>query len=134
MTKRRSPRRRITHHPLSAEDVHTIVTYAMAALPEELSRALDDVEIVVVADHAVPELVHVRDGEGLPLAADFKGYYAGTTLEGDDAEENPDPPSGALFINAARHHDEEDVTTTLYHEIGHALGLTEDEVSALGLE
>jgi predicted Zn-dependent protease with MMP-like domain len=133
VSRGRSPRRQLTDAPLSIEDVCTITLAAMGHLPEEILAVLRDVEIIVVDSPAAPELRHVRDADG-NLLGDFLGFYSGTAIAGDDAEEVHAAPLGIIWLNAAQLHDEEEVSTTLYHEIGHALGLTEDEVAALGLE
>lgn len=134
MSEQPPHRRRATGHPLSVEDVTTIAAFARKHLPEEIQRVLDGVVVIVVADHRDPKIRNVRDDEDQALAADFLGFYDGFALEGDDDEAETPPPQGAIYINAVQHFTSDEVTRTLHHEIGHALGLSDDEVAALGLE
>jgi len=89
------------------------------------------VELIIVSDHVS---FLVRD---LGLPEDFRGVYDGTTIEGVDEDAGEDapapPPTGTIYLNAANLRTPEDVSVTLYHEVGHALGLDEDEVAALNL-
>lgn len=125
---------------LNCEDVLTIVNAACEQLPEHVQESLEDVEVIVAAHHRDEVLPHAEAGD-TPFPEDFKGCYIGTTIEADaeDAEENPaiveaKQPVGTIYLNAANLADQEEVHKALYHEIGHALGLSEEDVTNLGLD
>lgn len=96
-------------------------------------QALRRVEIRMCATEA--ELARFAG----PLQAGTRGMFLGTPmhaaddLELDDEEAERIPPSGFIFLISANLADADDLRLTLYHEVGHALGLDESEVAALGL-
>ena len=114
-----------------------VVEEALGELPEVFRRAVDAARVV---REPVPwkELAQAGDVEEIP--ADLLGLFVGPTLqelaEGRSAEL---PPTIYLFQRnlerAVHDRDElrEQIRITLFHEIGHLLGLDEDEVAAMGL-
>ncbi len=115
----------------------SLVEEAIGDLPEDFRASLENLDIVVEP---------IPDDETLagdpPLSPVILGLHVGTP-----ADERP--PSGAggqlpnvIFLfqrnieRASRDHDHlvEEIRITLLHEIGHYLGLDEDEVEERGLE
>lgn len=114
---------------MTVDDISTIVETAIADLPEEVQQGIDQVLIVVAENHIDPVL---PPETGFP--ADFKGCYIGTVIEGQDDDDTfTDPPIGTIYLNAANLKTQDDVLKALHHEIGHVLGLSEEEVENLGM-
>jgi len=111
----------------------------LAALPDRLAETIGDLTIYVAGsrnDHDVLRAAMEEAGQGqVIIPRTFRAVYMGTPLAPAAAdEEDADPPSGVIVLNAAMLRDEQDLLDTLLHEIGHALGYDEAGVSALGLE
>jgi predicted Zn-dependent protease with MMP-like domain len=103
----------------------------MDGLPEEIAEALSAVRVYVVEGPDDPELGEAIRYAGLHEAAvwgDFRGLFLGRQV-GDDLAR----PAGAIVLNCEAMGGLVDVRDTLAHEMGHALGMSEAEVSALGL-
>ena len=113
-----------------------IISKGMADLPKPVRVTLEQVDVVICQDiaHATAELQHDFE-EFEPLPADCKGVFVGDPLETeeDDEGETQTLPTGVILIIAANISDEKEAALVLMHEIGHALDMSEDEVSALGL-
>lgn len=118
-------------------EFQSLVEEAIGELPEDFRASLSNLDIVV---EPIPD-DQTLSGDP-PLSPAILGLHVGTP-----ADERP--PSGAggqlpnvifLFQNnierASRDHDHlvEEIRVTLLHEIGHYLGLDEDEVEERGLE
>jgi predicted Zn-dependent protease with MMP-like domain len=118
-------------------DAETAVDQVMDALPDEISEALADVRVFVVDGREDPELKEAIRYAEMPRAAvrrDFRGLYLGTTARPlDSSDELPQLPEGSIVVNCRAVETLEDVRDTLAHEMGHALGLTEEEVENMGL-
>lgn len=125
----------------------TVVQKYMDGLDPKIIRALRDVQLIVgqtVADAQsdLNELladVELEEGESKPvLLADSKGLFFGDPLETEQSDEDPEEetvydPDGVIVLIADNIADETTASLVLSHEIGHALGMDEDEVKALGL-
>ena len=125
---------------MNKQDAESCLDAVIGALPDEIAAALEDVTVYVVDGREDPELGHAIRNSGLEQAnvrRDFRGLFLGTQAVplGGSGLEEPAPwlPQGSIVLNAAAMQDLEDVRDTLAHEMGHALGLTEDEVEDLGL-
>ncbi len=122
---------------MNKAECEAIVDDVMDSIEEEIAEALSDVTVYVVEGRADPELRTAIKNAGMERAAiqrDFRGVYLGTTaraLSSDD--EVPELPEGSIVLNALALTDAAEVRDTLAHEMGHALGLTEEEVENLGL-
>jgi len=121
---------------LSPENFEASVARAAEALPPEFRRALE--ETAVVIDPMPTAQVVGAPESGHP--PDILGLFVGPVLS-ERAHSAPDelPPTIFLFQRnlerAARSKGElvREIRTTLYHELGHALGFDEEGVDALGL-
>jgi predicted Zn-dependent protease with MMP-like domain len=119
------------------------VDQVMDAIDEEIAEALADVQVFVVEGRTDPELKTAIRYAEMPRALvrrDFRGLYLGTTARalshgvGDDAGAAvPQLPYGAIVLNCEAVTGLDDVRDTLAHEMGHALGMSEEEVENLGL-
>ena len=107
---------------------------ANARLPEMIPHALDGVRIV-----REPTPSHeLAEAAPLDTPPDALGFFHGRTIH-DEELSGELPPTVYLFrrnlerIAADRGELSHEIRITLLHEIGHALGLDEDEVAAMGL-
>jgi predicted Zn-dependent protease with MMP-like domain len=110
------------------------VCAARAALPPALRERLDGLAVTLDARPTPDE--ELLDGDDAALLGLFVGTCFGEELDALD----PMPPVIRLFVENLRDEAEDDPTrfrqevrTTLLHEIGHYLGLDEDELEARGL-
>lgn len=114
-----------------------VVEAALAEIPDEFTTHLQNVRIV---REPVPFAALVDPSEPAATPPDILGLFVGPTIhdlaEGASAEL---PPSIYLFqrnlermcTDSAKL--QEEIRITLFHEIGHLLGLDEDEVAGMGL-
>lgn len=107
----------------------------MGALDDEIADVLTGVTVYVVDGREDPEVPEAIRNAGLlraSIPADFRGMFLGQQAAeyGDDGG---GPAEGSIILNARNLHTAADVRTTLAHEIGHALGMNEEEVENLGL-
>jgi len=129
------------HYPvperLDENELDAVVHDAMEPLPERIQRALDHVAILV-EEYPSEELLR----ESVPpLPPDLLGLFTGAShAERTATASGVLPGTIHIFRRNIEHfggsRDEvvEELRITLLHEIGHALGMDEDELHALGLE
>lgn len=123
---------------MTKADAETCVDQVMDALDEEIAAALADVQVYVVEGRADPELkaaIRYAEMRNALVSRNFRGLYLGTTarsLDDDDGAALP-LPYGSIVINCEAVAGLDDVRDTMAHEMGHALGLSEEEVENLGL-
>src|SRR5688572_312943 len=123
---------------LSEDELDAVVHDAIEQLPPRIKSALDDVAILV---EEYPSEDLLKESEP-PLPPDLLGLFSGAT----HAERRSTTSSGVVpgTIHVFRRNIEhfggdrdevvDELRVTLLHEIGHALGMDEDELHRLGLE
>lgn len=122
---------------LEEDALDSVVQDAIEPLPPRIKSALDDVAILV-EEYPSEELLRESDP---PLPPDLLGLFSGAS--------NADRTTGASGVlpgtihvfrrniehfGTAREEVVDELRVTLLHEIGHALGMDEDELHQLGLE
>lgn len=123
---------------MQREAFEKVVWEAAQALPPELQAHLKDVAIVV---QDLPEKDVLIEEAGEPITPSVLGLFVGRNLREQSVYAPPDLPP-TIFIyqrNLERQcptRDElvHEIYLTLYHELGHYIGLEEDELEARGLE
>lgn len=130
---------------MNHEQCAVLVAKFVEGLPREIGKQLGAVELLVCADPetATKELREIMEGEnGQELEAlpgDCKGVFIGEPLEreedgdGEGDMETVTLPEGVIAVVASNVKDVDEAVLVVMHEIGHALGMDEDEVKALGL-
>lgn len=115
---------------LAREEVEATLT----ELPPELRERA---QALPVTFERVPNAAHQRDG----IASDTLGLFVGAEFAFEGNSASPLPPQIILFLqnlwDFAEGDEEifcEEVHTTLLHELGHYLGLDEDDLYDRGLE
>ena len=115
-----------------------VVRESMEALPDEIRVHMDEVPVVV---QDLPEKDVLTDPEGEEISPSVQGLFIGQTLR-DRSVFNPPEAPATIFIYQrnlermcfTREELIHEISLTLYHELGHYLGLEEDELEARGLE
>jgi predicted Zn-dependent protease with MMP-like domain/Tfp pilus assembly protein PilF len=109
---------------VSAEEFDDVVDEALDELPEQFESYLENVEIAV---EDVPDTALVKDG----LEFDLLGLYSGSTIR----SESWDLPDRVILfqrnlenISPTRDDLVEEIRDTVYHEIGHHMGMDEETV------
>jgi len=117
-------------HALALEEVET----TLAALPGPLRERA---EALPVTFERRPNAAHRRDG----IEADTLGLFVGSEFAYEETASLPLPPQIILFLEniwdlaeADEESFREEVHTTYLHELGHYLGLDEDDLFERGLE
>lgn len=113
-----------------------LVEQSIAELPEPIRRHLEEVP-VVVDDRPTVEMLTAEDP---PFAPDLLGLFVGRHLMDRSVSDLPSPPAGIHLFrrNLLRICETEEdlvreVRITLQHEVGHLLGLDEDDLDRWGL-
>jgi predicted Zn-dependent protease with MMP-like domain len=110
------------------------VEATLAALPAPLRERA---QALPVTFERLPNAAHRRDG----IEPDTLGLFVGPEFAYEESAASPLPPQIILFLaniwDQAEADEElfrEEVHTTLLHELGHYLGLDEDDLFDRGLE
>jgi predicted Zn-dependent protease with MMP-like domain len=132
---------------VNVAEVEECVNDVAVMLPAAVAAAIQNVTVHVARDRGDVAVLRaaVRDAKigTAKIPPNFRAVFMGVPLTTRSDEYDPDadpdaePPArvrGAIVLNASMLRDQDDVLYTLLHEIGHALGYSEDEVAALGLE
>jgi predicted Zn-dependent protease with MMP-like domain len=121
---------------ISDQDFQTLVMESLKELPEAFRRKLDEVPIVV---DELPrrELLTAEDP---PLPPDLLGLFVGRNLLERSHLDLPGVPEAIYLFRrnllrfcTNREELAREVRTTVQHEVGHLLGLDEDELGDMGL-
>ena len=106
----------------------------LRALPAELRRRAESIEVIF---EKRPSRALVDEG----FDPDLMGLFEGPSIADPEGEGSTLPPRILLFLDSiwdeAEHEERayrEEVRTTLLHELGHYLGLGEDDLAARDLE
>ncbi len=129
------------HYPapkrIPDDELDAVVNEALAALPPRIQDAVHDVAIVI-EEYPTEELLRDFDP---PASPDLLGLFTGVTQLGLAAKPSGDMPETVrVFRRNLEHlagdHAElvDELRVTLLHEIGHSLGMDEEELETLGLE
>jgi len=121
---------------VSDEEFDSIVEESVRELPEKVRKHLEDLPVLV---QALPPL-EVLVAEQPPLSPDILGLFVGRHLMERSTGDVPGAP-GVIYLfrrNLLRvcgDHEElaKEIRITVQHEVGHLLGLDEDELEQWGL-
>ncbi|MBI5709732.1 MAG: metallopeptidase family protein [Candidatus Eisenbacteria bacterium] len=121
---------------VSDEEFDALVGQAVSRLPAEVRRHLDEVPVLV---EPLPSR-EVLTAEDPPLSPELLGLFVGRHLLERSHADLPGVP-GAIFLFrrnllracADREELEREVRITVQHEVGHLLGLDEDDLDRWGL-
>lgn len=127
---------------MQLEALNEVATGVMNGLPQEVVDGLEDVELIVADDAAkVCAILKEELGDDFDekeLTGDLKGVFVGSPTEIEEDEDDADAetvfyPEGYIILLSPNIESKEEGVLVLLHEIGHALGMDEDEVRNLGL-
>jgi len=121
---------------VSDEEFDRLVERGLAELPAEVREHLQQIPVVI---EPLPSRA-LLTAETPPLAPDLLGLFVGHHLMGRSHSDPPAAP-GAIYLfrrnllRACRDRDElaREVRITVQHEVGHYLGLDEDDLENWGL-
>ena len=121
---------------VSNEDFDALVEKALAEMPKRIAKQLEEFP-VIVEDMPTREMLTAEDP---PLTPDLLGLFAGRHIFARSTSETPEAP-GAIYLfrrnllRACTDREElaHEVRITVQHEIGHLMGLDEDELDDWGL-
>ena len=126
---------------ISSDEAHKLIATVLGELPERVREEMEEVPIIL---EDLPDLSMIQESAG-QISPDTLGLYSGSTVA-NDSQGSFSPQEGmptAAVIRIYRRNLErmsrnendlvEQVKITLLHEIGHHLGLDEDDVDRLGL-
>lgn len=118
-------------------EFRAVVAEALDRLPEEFRTALDG-EVAVLVE-PVPALEVLQSGEP-PFDPEILGLYVGTALPDRDSTQIARLPDAVYLFQRNLEHasgDREElldeITVTVYHEVGHFLGYDDDELDEMGI-
>jgi predicted Zn-dependent protease with MMP-like domain len=124
--------------PLDVDDdeFDRLVEQSLEELPAEVRRHLDEIPVMV---EALPQ-PRILCAERPPLAPDILGLFVGRHLMDRTHDQLPDAP-GAIYLFrrnllracADREELAKEIRITVQHEVGHLLGLDEDDLERWGL-
>ena len=118
------------------EEFDALVQKSVAELPAPIRKKLEEMPVMV---QTLPTLEMLTD-EDPPLTPDLLGLFVGRHIFAHSSQETPGAP-GAIFLFrrnllracADREELSREVRITVQHEVGHLMGLDEDELDDWGL-
>ncbi len=121
---------------MTQERFDAVVAEGLAGLPAEFRARLGDLPIVVRELPSPEILAHLDD----PVP-DLLGLFVGTPLTEKSISDTPGLPDAIYLFRRnlqrsclSEEELKEEIRTTLLHEIGHYLGMTEEDLEAAGYE
>jgi len=124
--------------PLEVADAEfdQLVERSLKELPPPIRKQLEELPVLVEPLPGAELLTHERP----PLSPDLLGLYVGRDLMSRSTLDLPDAP-GAIFLFrrnllrfcASLEELEKEIRITVQHEVGHLLGLDEDDLERWGL-
>jgi len=121
---------------ISDQEFQTLVMESLKELPEAFRRKLDEVPVLV---DELPRR-EVLTAEDPPLPPDLLGLFVGRSLLERSHLDLPGVPEAIYLFRrnllrfcTNREELAREVRTTVQHEVGHLLGLDEDDLGDLGL-
>ncbi len=122
---------------ISNKEFDRIVQQAVARIPEEIRRHLDNI-LITVQKRPSPEML---DEMGYPPDEPLLGIYWGVPLNERTVAEPPLYPDTIFIFKepleemcATREELEEEIEITVAHEVAHFLGMSEERLAELGYE
>ena len=122
---------------LSGEELDRVIHDAVDGLPELIRKPLDEVTILV-DEYPDEEVLRVEDP---PFPPDLLGLFSGPALTERSSLASGSAPNtihvfrrNVELYAGTRDEVVDELRLTLLHEIGHFLGLDEEELEKLGLE
>ena len=123
---------------MTREEFREVVVQAGDRLPDPVRERLNEVPVVV--EDLPPPAILAESGDGI-IGPDLLGLFVGPNLREESVFEIPGvPPAIYIYqrnlerVCRTRRELIEEITTTLYHELGHYLGLDEDELRERDLD
>lgn len=126
---------------MNLNDLEKIAQKFADELDPVIGEKLEEVEILVVQSvHDASQLMtdsgDLDNGESLP--GNMKGEFVGFPLEVEDGDGEGEgtivnDAEGEIYLVADNIADPKEAALVLTHEVGHALGMSEEEVTQLGL-
>jgi predicted Zn-dependent protease with MMP-like domain len=114
-----------------------IVKEAMDLIPDGLRKVLDQIP-VVVQDLPEPSILRA---ERPPMRPDVLGLFVGAGLRERSVFDPPAPPEAIMIFQrnlelfcSTREDLVYEINVTLVHEVGHALGLEEEDLKERGVD
>ena len=123
---------------MKREEFERVVETALAALPEEISRHLENL-LVLVEARPTAEQLEENEVEDDPLG--LYGLYEGTPLTERSLFQSGTLPDRITIFQEPLEADFQtrralirEIQKTVAHEVAHAFGIDEDRLAELGLE
>lgn len=120
---------------LSNSEFDRIVKQAIRRIPEEIRQHLENI-LITVQNRPAPEMLEEM---GYPPDEPLLGVYWGVPLNERNALEPPLYPDTIYIFKAPLEEMcatieelEEEIEITVAHEVAHFLGMSEEELAALG--
>ncbi len=127
---------------MQVDQLAEIANRFVSNIPVEVTNELRDVDLLICEnpEHARKEIADeiIDPDPDQSIAEDCKGMFVGDPMEVEESEESEENeivvlPEGVIVLVASNISTPEEAGLVLMHEMGHALGLDEEEVKQLGL-